>query len=825
VDGYGFAPLTSAVNDALAMRDALTTRGPGDSPPLAASEDVTLLVSPAPGVAAPPNSQPATRDAILETLKALFVGLDVPTRLIFYFAGHGMSVSPDGRTSVPLILPADVADPAQGSKMIGVRDLLDLFAERGPLQQLWLVDACRDMPYVRRPRAWDIDWNEESAQGRRAQAAIFAVSPGGKALSEAGGQGRFTTHLLNGLSGKGAAADHVPGRGHCVTVQSLHEYVSRRVKESLVGYDDWTRAVQCPDPYFAGPALEPLRWIPRPEACSFLVRVNPPHASAALDLALEFEEGVRFADWPPKAPRRLFELRASLKPGMDEVWQAPHPDVLAVDLREVESVTINLTPNRINRRSPDARIVAPLPYMPTTGPEGTSTFVQTRTAPGAPKGDGNRAILHVRAADGPVRVRLRRVEYPWTELPSLAPNEDMQLAAGTWEVRTMLGDEVISAARVLLASGERRIVSSVAQISPLVAMLLPPQNDAADAPDVVEPSETIGPMQGAILPTLLPLLALKPFDASFEVLRRFAHLQVPQLDHAVAASSEPPFCTLALAYEGDHPPDVAARVSGGSRLWQSADKRIEIHVLDAGLGTPTVRIHLPGCEIDGVRKPGRVLDIAAPRLAGGVTAIAATVWPDGTVQASVSLYRLPLGMAWPQRYGDGLRLPAGRVARALALAAPLFKAGADLRGPSGRAGSGGADALGEFATGKWIDPVLGAIAFYSCCYQLEHRPAGDSQGEEDLRRLRDEIQINMQGAFPTLPDTRVIAALHDDANRQRRDMATLLTEATLGQPALTASVMALATAARAVGLEDHWSLDRMDRIAPGQVFNLIIVSD
>jgi len=161
----------------------------------------------------------------------------------------------------------------------------------------------------------------------------------------------------------------------------------------------------------------------------------------------------------------------------------------------------------------------------------------------------------------------------------------------------------------------------------------------------------------------------------------------------------------------------------------------------------------------------------------------------------------------------------------LALAAPLFKAGADLRGPSGRAGSGGADALGEFATGKWIDPVLGAIAFYSCCYQLEHRPAGDSQGEDDLRRLRDEIQINMQGAFPTLPDTRVIAALHDDANRQRRDMATLLTEATLGQPALTASVMALATAARAVGLEDHWSLDRMDRIAPGQVFNLIIVSD
>ena len=524
VDGYGFAALSSAVNDAVAVFKALTSGGPGDAPPIVPDAgDVTLLASPAPGQVAPPGSLPATQDNILDALRPLYAEATAFNRLIFYFSGHGMTASRDGRVGVPLILPSDVLDPERGKKMISVQDLLDLFSQRGPMQQLWIIDACRDMPYERRPRGWEIDWPDELGQGKRAQAAIYAVSQGGKALSVAGGQGRFTGHLLNALQGKGSAADYVPELGHCVTVHSLYDYLSRRSMESLAGYDDWTRTVQAPDSQFSGLALKPLKWIPRLLPKNFSVQTRPPEALANLDLLLEFERGVPLSGWPPTAPQRLFELRASLKPGADELWQAPQPEVLMVDLREVSEVTLDVARNLSRRAARQQESSAPRKNLVTTGSDGSSGFMQDSSVSSS-AAENKQAIIHVKAADGPTRVRLKRAEYPWTVLPQAAPNMDIVLDPGAWDLQTTLGDEVISSTRLLLAPGERRTMASVAQISPLVASLLPPPHGADDdgPPEVVMPSETIGPMQGAILPTLLPLLALKPFDTESTVLRRLA---------------------------------------------------------------------------------------------------------------------------------------------------------------------------------------------------------------------------------------------------------------------------------------------------------------
>ena len=64
----------------------------------------------------------------------------------------------------------------------------------------------------------------------------------------------------------------------------------------------------------------------------------------------------------------------------------------------------------------------------------------------------------------------------------------------------------------------------------------------------------------------------------------------------------------------------------------------------------------------------------------------------------------------------------------------------------------------------------------------------------------------------------------DAAERQRR-LVMLLDDATLRQPALTASLVALAGAAEKAQREDHWAITRRDRIVPGQVFNVAWTRD
>lgn len=812
VDGYSFRPLASAVRDAVAVRDVLTHPLPGEVRPLVAEEDVTLLTTPARGEAAPAGSLPATQDAILAALEAFYKGAETAPRLIFYFAGHGLSGSRDGRVREPLIVPADVRAPNDGSRMICLDDLLALFAERGPLQQLWIMDACRDMPYARRPRGYEIAWNPEEPQGPRSQVAIFAVAAGGQALSQQGGHGHFTTHLLDGLRGTASAADYIQGRGDCVTAESLHAYVHRRILRSLEGYDEWTRTVQAPELRTSGPRLEPLRMLPPRRAREFTVQWRPPEARDVVDVALEVQAGIPVAGWPPMAIPRVYELRASLKRGMDEFgWREPKPSLLAVDLREDDHVTIDVPRDRIPRRT-DAGVVGmagPRPYRVTTDDRGITELVTSVRREDRAATAGKMTCVRVQADDSAACVFLRRAEHPWTVREREPTNTDIEVEPGTWDVQTRIGDELISATRVVLAPGQTRVVTAVAQISPAVASLLPPRWPSGGdetPPRTVMPSETIGPMQGAILPTLLPLLALKPFDPGGTVLRQLSHLQIPL--HDPAAPTLEPRCAVAVALEGAKPPGERPVVVDGARVWASADGRVSVHALPVDRQRRTVGVELHGARID----------VAAPQLASGVTAVAVTAWRDGTVHASVGMFRMPLGLAWPQPAGDRVPLPPGRLARALALAAPLFSAGADLQAvPDG--------SLNEFAVAKWIDPVLGAVAFHSCRNRLRALPSdADPAVAGSLRRLRDTIQINLTRHFGSLPDSRIIAALHDEPGRQRQEMAQLLTDPGLGQPVLIASLADLADAARASQLHDHWSLDRIEHVVLGQVFNMTVTA-
>lgn len=798
VDGYSFRPLDSAVNDVIAMRDTLTGIDGGE--PMVDAGKISLLASPAPGKSTPNGARPATQESILDELKSYYDGSTNCDRLIFYFAGHGLAASRDGRVRQSLILPVDTAGPENGGRMICVDDLLELFAERGPREQLWIIDACRDMPYSRRPRGYEIDWNEEPPQTPRAQAAIYAVAPGGTADSEAGGHGRFTGFLIQGLKGLGSATEHIPGTGHCVTVRSLHAFARARVAKALEGYDDWTLAVQVPQLAPSGNELWPLRRVPAPVPRRFDVHVVPPEAAPAVDVRLEVEPGLGVQGWPPVAPPRIYELRAERRSGSDPQWGEPKPTLQAVDLREVDQAVVEVP-----------RMTAPpQAATPTTDSSGRTRAVTIgrqagleAVAPGRRRrtrgGESPPAVasILVRSADEAATVTLTRVDGPWQERVGTA-NAEIGVEPGAWDIRVWLGAEVTSAARVVVAAGERREVEATAQLTPALASLLRPHMlpPAATEAGAVTPSETIGPMQGAILPTLLPLLALKPFDEENHLLQGFDGLDIPKAPFGSAGSFG---AAIALEGEDRELGGLPARWLSGapSRILEGGRIGLAIGVERGLRGTVEL-------EITGRGK----LRIATPSLPDGVTAIGASIWPDGRIDVSVGIFRLPLGSTWPKPDGYAPGFQPGRIARAIALGARQIQAGGDL-------GSIPMREIVEAAKAKWSDPVLGAMAFHAADQKLR-AGGGDRDG---IELLLEEMRTNMMLAFRDLPDTRILGMWDPDRSIWRQRLRGLLADDLVQEPVLTSTLALLADAARADDLDDHWSIERLDQLPPVSVFN------
>ena len=194
--------------------------------------------------------------------------------------------------------------------------------------------------------------------------------------------------------------------------------------------------------------------------------------------------------------------------------------------------------------------------------------------------------------------------------------------------------------------------------------------------------------------------------------------------------------------------------------------------------------------------------------------VSVTSWRSGRCEASVSVFRLPPGTTWDQNRGTGA---AEALARALALAAPLFRAGTNLEEVSDAV-------LVDIAYAKWLDPVLGAIAFHARDQRLAAEAGRLDRGfHEHLVAMRETIRRNLIEHFPELPDSRIIAALDPDEGVRRLALTALLDDADFPQPVLTASLAHLARAA-ADQRRDHWSIDSFARIVPGQVFNVVRVS-
>jgi uncharacterized caspase-like protein len=237
-DAYPLLPdgdLTSAVADALAMRDWLLSR-----------EDttVTLLASPSQGGvplgdvhADGPAGRAYFAAAVADLARRPAVGAE--DRLFVYFAGHGCATDPTNP-----ILAKDaiaftdyvLADPA--ANCVGVDDLLLRLQQSCFGTIVVWVDACRDYPFRTAFQLAGLGVDPATRRGTRVLPAMFlgqATQRGEIAQGQPRVGGDFTRALLDGLRGDGAAKvyDETDDPPYVVRWSSLQRYLDARLPDQL----------------------------------------------------------------------------------------------------------------------------------------------------------------------------------------------------------------------------------------------------------------------------------------------------------------------------------------------------------------------------------------------------------------------------------------------------------------------------------------------------------------------------------------------------------------------------------------------------------------
>jgi hypothetical protein len=304
VDDYAQQPLEAACSDARNFAETLVRLG------LVAEERLTLLLSPR---AYDPESRgdgTADRDTIRAALRDFYRETRRCERLCFYFAGHGLLAHQDAvraRTQ-SAILPADVRDLADdGDKVIVVDELLDRFDMNGPNEQLWFIDACRDLGYWE-PSVGNIGRKGEEPVGERRQAVLWAVPKQGAAIDAGEAFSTMTQHVASALED---AVEFVEDHGRfAVTMRSVHRYVKNRVAAEVEKLPLWERHLMLPRLDIEEPSVEPIMFIDDPPQRDVTIHVVPEDAAPPLT---EIDPGLGvgvdpFERWPPNVNHALVRL-------------------------------------------------------------------------------------------------------------------------------------------------------------------------------------------------------------------------------------------------------------------------------------------------------------------------------------------------------------------------------------------------------------------------------------------------------------------------------------------------------------------------------------
>lgn len=840
IDGYAERPLSSAVNDALAFRRKLLELK------LVAEGDVQLFTWPL-----GEGAQPAKSGEIVDALYDVYTAGDGIDRFFFYYAGHGLLAYTDAaRSSVhTALMPADVADlKRHGRLLIDFSDLLDRMSLAGPPEQLYFVDACRDLPYEHHPDVGRLGWTAAETGSARAQSALFAVAPLGTALGEAAGLGVFTRHLLDALDGKGVALEYdQAGDAYVVTMESLHAYTRDAVSEQLKGEPAYKLKYQLPDLAPRGPACKPLRTFQQVEPRPLTIHIDPDSAAAGTSVRISVGR-LPLAEFcfPPRANHETVRLPPNhYLVTAESESRTVQPDRAVVDVRKVSETTIRVgapaggtavvlsdaapLPSRVSVTAavPDLFKSVREPSLIRFGHRGRLPPRELERAPdrGGPAHDPERAgRIHALAAEPQVTIEVEQLGPPYERWHG-SLEVDVEVRPGAYRVRYRLGPEVFSEADVLVEEGGVAEVRPTAAISPLLREAL----GVGDAlPDAEWVSESIGPMQAGILETTLVIVGIKPFDPVGDLFTRFAAL-VPPRDPAEFGGQP---LSIVVAVDCDGWPQPAPEVLRGIRC-RVAPRLAGLDAARAVPVEPLPAAHLrdagaasgqgPGFERVGTlvtRPPGGSffvrfespiigeIEVAVAALPRRATVLMVLLRPDGSVRLSQNLLRLP-GVHYPDEPVPH-HIPFGKVLRQLQVGQMLFQGG-ELISPDGPRMAPGdwnqgqqAAFLNEMLYAKWTDPVLSCMAFYA----WEHA-AGAGMMKETAR--------NLLRYFGGLPDSRIVHARVHPVE-QARVMDGLLASGEV--PILAESARLLGRWAEEHGRDDAPIAEFARRIPSTQVWSV-----
>jgi uncharacterized caspase-like protein len=185
IDDYGeHGPrrLRGAVRDALAFRDWALAADGGGVP----EDNLRLLLGRRAEDPAPEGEQALapTKDNIVTAISEVVGAVvdEIPDRLYFYFAGHGITARVANRDESALVTAG--FDRLHTDHSLAIRSLAEHFETTRFQDQFLFIDACRDDPWPEREIVigqWPAPRRRDPGAPPVQQFILYATSPGLKA--------------------------------------------------------------------------------------------------------------------------------------------------------------------------------------------------------------------------------------------------------------------------------------------------------------------------------------------------------------------------------------------------------------------------------------------------------------------------------------------------------------------------------------------------------------------------------------------------------------------------------------------------------------------
>jgi Caspase domain/Trypsin-like peptidase domain len=719
--------LRASVKDALRFVDWALDRGevePGNLRLFLSSKDP------------PPNTRVPYKDArsrtIRSAIQAFMDGAGAGAeRLYFYFGGHGLSAP--GVRKEPVLIPADVKElPLDANLLLGFSEVITALGRSEPDEQFFFLDACRDFGLENFEPALGSavgPWTpprEDDARTR--QFVLYATAPGERAYEQqALGKGVFTSALIEVLEGNHpVAAPWIYGRrAYVVSFGKLAEQVRELVKARLENVPGAERYVQLPESLSmrAGDAiLTSFSGLPK---VSIYVQLSPSAARKRCRVhLLNYPPGnVAGQSFRRRGPPIEVPTTFRLSPGdygllaTSQGYSEYREPFDAHASRDIEIRLLKLDD-------------APAPAVAVNSPGALLVTSEDPTA-------------EIVVRDGERKVRTRghgRVA--------------MDLAPALYRIQLITVEGETVEEQAVVRAGEETSVSLTApshgigsdQIDMLAELGIHSDEDG-----YLHASKHLGGVASARLASVLAFAAYaahRPDERDFARLRKVGVRSFAKLRRGKAA------LLLIVGASGERP---ARDVSRERFLAEGEVVVRDLEGTTLGVGGFELLPKLataaqsslectPGCVTVELRLPGLApTRYALTALPNRVTVVIAVASDDGDVE--VQQYLLPVRPS----AGDYLSAAPENIRR-LEVAQRYYAKERVV--PQD-------DALKALLGGKFLDPLLGALAGYALVHS-------GRQEEYRRRALR-----NMLRRFGRLPDSHVLAGLCEPEDRDKHFTAAL----------------------------------------------------